>query len=63
MSGPLPSAELVDGVVDHLETLSRERAPLRAATCLMEFVSSDTPTISVVSDVHTDVATDNEMIR
>ncbi|MBX7160231.1 MAG: polysaccharide biosynthesis protein [Acidimicrobiia bacterium] len=63
VSGPLPSAELVDNVIDHLDVLSGERAPLRAATCLMEFVSSDTPTISVVSDVPEDVATDNEMIR
>lgn len=63
VSGPLPSEELVDAVVDQLDVLACEPSPLRATTCLMEFVSSDTPTITVISDVPEVAATDHEMIR
>lgn len=63
VSGPLPSAEFVDTVVDELVMLSRDRAPLRAATFLMEFVSTDTIDISAVGDSLQGVASDDEMIR
>lgn len=41
VTGPMPQADVVNTVVDHFDSLTRDRASLRAATFLMEYVSME----------------------
>lgn len=47
VTGPMPQADVVNTVVDHFESLIRDRASLRAATMLMEYVSTEDATSPV----------------